>query len=299
MNMAARVCAAAAPGEVLVTGTVRGITRASIDVGFASRGKQRLKDERAGRAFAVTHGASTTPRRRSVDRRWLAAIGLGAVAVMALAFVALAPPGLTAPKATATPEPTAQPLAVGPPALGTYAAQDFHPPFSFTIDDPGWSVYRVYPDGLGLQYGGHEGRLDVANIPLIYGDPCGGDIASVPTGTSIDDLVEALKSVWFLHPSEQTATEIGGNYAESTDIAVDPVRPGSVRWVRRRRRAHLPSGGRRLARPDRGTIQLQAVDVDATTISFLMSGETAPNQSPPALEQFFERAERIVQSVEF
>ena len=39
--------------------------------------------------------------------------------------------------------------------------------------------------------------------------------------------------------------------------------------------------------------------MDATTISFLMSGETAPNQSVPALEQFFERAERIVQSVEF
>ena len=90
VNMAARVCAAAAPGEVLVTGTVRGITRRAStlvsrpEVSSVSRMNEPVE------LFAVTHGASTTPRRRSVDRRWLAAIGLGAVAVMALAFVALA-----------------------------------------------------------------------------------------------------------------------------------------------------------------------------------------------------------------
>ena len=98
VNMAARVCAAAAPGEVLVTGTVRGITRASIDVGFASRGKQRLGDESRSSPLRSRTAASTTPRRRSVDRRWLAAIGLGAVAVMALAFVALALPGPQRPR---------------------------------------------------------------------------------------------------------------------------------------------------------------------------------------------------------
>ena len=78
VNMAARVCAAAAPGEVLVTGTVRGITRRAStlvsrpEVSSVSRMNEPVE------LFAVTHGASTTPRRRSVDRRWLAAIGLGA-----------------------------------------------------------------------------------------------------------------------------------------------------------------------------------------------------------------------------
>ena len=37
VNLAARVCATANPGEVLVTGTVRGIAQASVTVGFASR----------------------------------------------------------------------------------------------------------------------------------------------------------------------------------------------------------------------------------------------------------------------
>ena len=43
VNVAARVAAAAAPGEVLVTDTVRGLARTSADVAFTDRGTQRLK----------------------------------------------------------------------------------------------------------------------------------------------------------------------------------------------------------------------------------------------------------------
>ena len=43
VNIAARLCAAAKPGEVLVSSTVKGITQASIPVGFIPRGKRRLK----------------------------------------------------------------------------------------------------------------------------------------------------------------------------------------------------------------------------------------------------------------
>jgi hypothetical protein len=52
-------------------------------------------------------------------------------------------------------------------------ADTVHPPFSFTIDDPGWSVYRVYPDALGLLYSGTPaGRLDIGHIPLLYTNAC-------------------------------------------------------------------------------------------------------------------------------
>ena len=43
VNIAARVCAQAAAGEVLVTDTVRGLTRTSGDIAFTSRGKKHLK----------------------------------------------------------------------------------------------------------------------------------------------------------------------------------------------------------------------------------------------------------------
>jgi serine/threonine-protein kinase len=43
VNIAARVCAQAAAGEVLVTDTVRGLTRTSGDVAFRARGRKHLK----------------------------------------------------------------------------------------------------------------------------------------------------------------------------------------------------------------------------------------------------------------
>lgn len=43
VNIAARVCAVAQPGEVLVTDTVRGLTRTALPVGFTPRGRRRLK----------------------------------------------------------------------------------------------------------------------------------------------------------------------------------------------------------------------------------------------------------------
>ena len=43
VNIAARVCAVAEPGEVLVTDTVRALTRTALPVGFKPRGRRRLK----------------------------------------------------------------------------------------------------------------------------------------------------------------------------------------------------------------------------------------------------------------
>jgi class 3 adenylate cyclase len=43
VNLAARVCAVAEPGEVLVTDTVRALTRSNVAVRFVSRGRRHLK----------------------------------------------------------------------------------------------------------------------------------------------------------------------------------------------------------------------------------------------------------------
>lgn len=43
VNVAARVCAVAEPGEVLVTDTVRGLTRTALPVAYRPRGRRRLK----------------------------------------------------------------------------------------------------------------------------------------------------------------------------------------------------------------------------------------------------------------
>jgi hypothetical protein len=301
VNMASRVCAAAQPGEVLVTGTVRGITQASIDVGFSSRGRQRLKGiNEPVELYAVRRDASVAAARRGPDRRWLAAIGLGAVAILAIGVVALALPGLTAPPTpTATPVPTPAPLAIGPLELGPHVADQFQPPFSFRVEDSGWSVYRVYPDGLGLQFGpGPDGRLDVASIPLVFTEPCGGD-GEVTTGTSVDDLIEALGSVGHLQLGEVTAAEIGGNFAKSVDITIDPGAQAACGGFSGEGINVFPVADD-VWRAFPGEIfRLQAVDVGATTISYIMSGPPSAADSVPAFEQFLEKAGRIVQSVRF
>jgi class 3 adenylate cyclase len=91
VNVAARVCALAGPGDVLVTDTVRGLTRSVIPVGFASRGRQRLKGVAEPiELFSVTAAAAGPRRRRLGTRRaWLAAatsvVVVGAIAGFAYA----------------------------------------------------------------------------------------------------------------------------------------------------------------------------------------------------------------------
>jgi len=54
VNIAARVCALAEPGEILVSGTVRDLARTSAGVGFADRGEHALKGvAEAMRVYAV------------------------------------------------------------------------------------------------------------------------------------------------------------------------------------------------------------------------------------------------------
>lgn len=98
VNLAARVCAAAGPGELLVTDTVRGLTRTYLDVRFTPRGRRRFKGVGEPMAlFRVSSASDVVPRARRpsfpsawTDRRWpriaAAVIGLVAVALGA-AFI--------------------------------------------------------------------------------------------------------------------------------------------------------------------------------------------------------------------
>lgn len=302
VNLASRVCATAAAGEVLVTSTVRGITQASILVNFVSRGRRRLKgiDEPVELFAALPEGVEIAPSRASARMRWLA---FGAALVIALAAVvgALALPALTTPPPTPTPPPaTARPLDIGPLQLGRYTADQFHPTFSFVIDDPGWSVYRAYADALGLHFEATPaGRLDIGRIPLLYGDPCNPDESVVSTGTSADDLVAALQSVPFLQPAEVKAAEISGFYAISVDVTVDPGAQAAC--------GGFGGEGVSVFRVTEDTWQampgevfrLRAVDVESTTVGFISSIEGGPAESVIATQQFFGRADRIIASVRF
>ncbi|MDQ2941677.1 MAG: hypothetical protein M3R05_05755, partial [Chloroflexota bacterium] len=105
VNIAARVCALAAPGELLITETVRGLVRTSMPLTIEPRGRRRLKGIREPIAlFAVRPtGAAPGPRsrrlrsfaasrlqRRPVVAAFAALVGVAIVATVVLAIGLLA-----------------------------------------------------------------------------------------------------------------------------------------------------------------------------------------------------------------
>lgn len=64
VNIAARICAVAQPGELLVSDTVRSLTRTYLDVGYAPRGRRKLKGIREPvRVYRVVPATAPVPRR--------------------------------------------------------------------------------------------------------------------------------------------------------------------------------------------------------------------------------------------
>jgi outer membrane protein assembly factor BamB/class 3 adenylate cyclase len=116
VNIAARVCARAKPGELWVTDTVRALTRTRMSVRFVSRGSPKLKGIAEPIAlYAVESGTepAVPPRRRM--RSVVIATGLVGVAVIAAAAILVigrpghtpftAGAGLPCAPASATPPP--------------------------------------------------------------------------------------------------------------------------------------------------------------------------------------------------
>src|SRR5438552_11252717 len=88
VNIAARVCAQARPGELLVTDTVRSLTRTRMSVRFVPRGSPRLKGIAESIAlFAVVTGTAVlTPTR---GRRARMPIAIGAVVLVGIGAAAI------------------------------------------------------------------------------------------------------------------------------------------------------------------------------------------------------------------
>jgi class 3 adenylate cyclase len=85
VNIAARVCAVADPGEVLVTDTVRALTRSAVRTTFVPRGRRRLKG--IPEPIAV-YAVGAQPR--SANRRLVLAAGGGASVLVGVAVLVVA-----------------------------------------------------------------------------------------------------------------------------------------------------------------------------------------------------------------
>lgn len=171
VNIAARICGQAKAGEVVVSETVRSLTRTSLDVRFEAIGARRLKGvaEPIG-LYRVVEAGSDAPRRRSraVSPRtvWLAA---GALLTL-VALAAVLGPGsrwLSANGAS-TPSPSG-----GSPAESSGA-----------VASPGASTVAVASPGASPGAGALTGaeRALLARIPLDFQAYCRR--SSVPDGSA-------------------------------------------------------------------------------------------------------------------
>lgn len=96
VNVAARICAQAEPGELLVSDTVRALTRSYLEVSFLPRGRRRLKGIAEPVAmYRVVAGRATGPGAgrhavsSALSRRWLQRAGVAAAVVVAVVAVAI------------------------------------------------------------------------------------------------------------------------------------------------------------------------------------------------------------------
>jgi class 3 adenylate cyclase len=229
VNIAARLCAAARPGEVLVSSTVKGITQASISVGFIPRGRRRLK----GIAdpilvYAVTRDPNARAPREVQRVALIGAAGalvavIAGVAILTLA-ASLAPgnakQSLAATTSPAPAAPSPQPLAMGPLAIGTYAPQQFQPPFSFDIADPGWAASRDQPATLALlREDAPRGSVYFARVQQVMTNPCseGGEGA---TGPAAEDVIGQLRALEHVEVTDEKPVEVGGVTGTQVDVTI-------------------------------------------------------------------------------
>ncbi len=159
VNIAARVCALAKPGEVLVTDTVRSLTRTSGRLTFTAVGRRTLKgitepialyraEPAGGVAAAAAGGRGPIWRRRSVLAGAGGVLLLGIVSAVAVPRV-LGPGGFagsasptprgTEPTETLAPSGTPAPIPfhIGALDAGVYVSSVFRPQMQFRLPS-GW-----------------------------------------------------------------------------------------------------------------------------------------------------------------
>jgi class 3 adenylate cyclase len=302
VNIAARLCAAAKPGEVLVSSTVKGITQASIPVGFIPRGRRRLKGiSDPILVYAVTRDVNAKPPREVPRPVILGAAGVAVAAVIAVAVVAgaqlLAPPA-TNPSPTAP--PLGQPLVIGPLPLGTYSARAFVPRFTFQIKDPGWTASRDGAEILGLlRDDAPRGSVYFLRVRDVIDIPCveGGEGAP-QTGPGAADLLTELQSLTHLTVSEPETVQVGGFIGRQVRITVsDGVLAACGGLVGGE--ASLFDAGEVWKVSPGEVFTLISINVSGEAVAILVSTDWTETPSVQELESLHVLGQRILDCVRF
>jgi class 3 adenylate cyclase len=301
VNIAARLCAAARPGEVLVSSTVKGIMQASIPVGFIPRGRRRLKGiQDPIVVFSVTRDTTAASAPRPMRRPMvLGGAGVALAFVVALAAVA-GSQILTNPGASPTPTaaPAAQPVVIGPLPIGSYVSQAFQPPVTFDIVDQGWTANRDGTEVFGLiREAAPRGSVYFLRVQEVIANPCveGGEGAQ--TGLGAADLLAELEALDHLVLGDPQLAQVGGFTGQQVDITVSDGVLAACGGLAGGEAAIFSAGEEVWSASPGERFKLISVGDPAVTI--LLSTDWTQTPSVQELEGLLELGQRVIDSVEF
>ena len=320
VNMAARLCSAAAAGEVLVSDTVRAITANTSSFGYEAMGRRRLK----GITDAVTvyraRPAGTLPARSSRSRRTgIVAAGASLVFVVVLAVALRATHGESNANPGASPsgnfaagssvssspsaEVTATPLPVGPLAPGEYTSVLAHPDVTFRVGD-GWTLVVAKNQITYLTWSAAQGR-DLYVTRFV--DPIEPDNPSTHVSgvNSAAEFVAWLAAHPYLSAGSPYAVDLEGSRGLSIDFTANfpesASQPGcpqaciALYWIWESEA--IPPD--RFGVNDGSRYRLLALDRQTSSKDTALMIVVVEVQRPDEFDTFVTEAEKVISTIRF
>ena len=292
VNLAARVCAEARAGEVLVTDTVRALTRTSLDVGFTDGGLRRLKGiPEPVRLYSVSpagiEGAATAATPRGASPGW----AKGRYAVPVVIALALGVGGVAgASWLSARPPVTPRPLPSGSLSPGMYAAVQFQPPFTFSVGD-GWADAVDTPDDFYLvRVASPRGAMGAFRTNVVFSGPCRNSPTQRIEGGS-ESLLTWLEQHPYLesvNPRPRVVDGITGIQIDVTARALPEPCPDGSRHVQL-----IPLAGTDgVSIGPNQKMRFVVADHPGGTVTFDLT-------APTDLQQFLVEADAVLDTVDF
>jgi class 3 adenylate cyclase len=301
VNIAARLCAAALPGEVLVSDTVKRITQATLPIGFINRGRRRLKGIREPvEVYAVTRDrtayVSLTAPSRVVGASILTALGVLVVIAIIVGRQAISGPSVPA---TPTPGPAAQRVVIGPLAIGSYQSVAFQPPVTFGIQDTGWSANIDAPAMFSVvRETAPLGGVQLLRVDEVITTPCGaGEGTDTPVGAA--DLLTQLQALPYLIVSEPTTVRIGGYTGRAVEVQVDDGALAACGGLAGAGVTIFQIGQEVWSAASGERFRLSILDVNGNAVTIVLSADWSQIPSVPTLTELFRLGQRVVDSVRF
>jgi class 3 adenylate cyclase len=304
VNVAARLCAAALPGEVLVSSTVKAITQTSIPVGFIARGRRRLKGiHEPVEVYAVTRDLTAGASRTASSNAVLVVAGVGLVLFLVIAVVVGSQlfPSSTA-KASPSPSaaPTVQPVVIGPLAIGRYAPGAFQPPMTFDIADPGWSASRDLPDMLALvRDDAPRGSVYFLRVQEVIAMPCsqggeGGETRPAPA-----DVITELRALTHVSVDAGQPVQVGSLTGQQVDVGVSEGALAACGGVAGQDVSLFVAGKEIWGASPGERFRLISLPVGDQAVTIVLSTDWEQTHSVQEMENLFERGQQIINTVRF